>query len=231
MVNERLLRQLDIVTTKDLNFNIHVIGAGGIGSFTVLLLAKMGCKNIIVYDDDTVEDHNIASQFFKEDQLEMNKVEALKVNVLEQTGIEIEHAEQIDEEYINSGLVIFAVDSMEERIRLGEIYKDKDIYIIDARMGGLQLEIYSRTSKNYPSTLVEPTDVSHDPCTAKAISFNCAVIGGLIANQVRLFATKKLKEEDLMYLFETNSFLKSGADQVEDVVSTEDTIEKGVVEE
>ena len=201
-------RQADIVKPRELDFYIHILGAGGIGSWTTLTLAKMGCSNIVVYDDDIVEDHNVASQFFKEDQLELKKTEALKANVLEQTGREIEVEENKVEEAIDSGLVIITIDSMEERIRLAEIYKDKDIFIIDGRMGGLQLEVYAIHSSRYKDTTVDPDKVSHDACTARAINFNCLVIAGFIANLVRQYAKGDRVELEMGYDFINNLFIK-----------------------
>jgi tRNA A37 threonylcarbamoyladenosine dehydratase len=158
----RYKRQIDIIKAKDLTPPIHIIGAGGIGSWTALTLAKVGCSNITVYDNDIVEDHNIASQFYKESQLGMSKVKALRENILEQTGFEINIFKNIkEEEFIVSNLVLITVDSMEERIRLGKLYKDMDNYIIDARMGGLSMELHSISSNEYLSTTVPIDKVDH----------------------------------------------------------------------
>ena len=62
---ERYKNQSDIFTPIDIP--IHIIGIGGIGSWTAFILAKMGCQDINLYDFDEVEDHNIASQIYKED--------------------------------------------------------------------------------------------------------------------------------------------------------------------
>jgi len=207
-MSERYTRQLDIINQEQLNFPIHVIGAGGIGSWTALLLAKMGCPDISVYDDDIVEDHNVASQFFDYNQLGMLKTEASRNNIEKQTGIFIHPKHNIDEEQITEGLVIIAIDSMQERHRLASIYKERNLYIIDGRMGGLQLEIYCVPSSTYVATLVNPQDVSPDACTARSICFNCAVIGGLIANFVRQFAKKELANQELTFGFNTLSLLK-----------------------
>lgn len=221
-------RQADIVKAGELTFPIHVLGAGGIGSWTTLLLAKMGCSNIIVYDDDTVEDHNVASQFFKEDQLGMKKIDALYDSVLEQTGVEIEREYDIkDEEYIDSGLVIIAIDSMAERIRLGKIYENGPINIIDGRMGGLTLEIYSCSSSNYLDTTVPPEDVTTDRCTEKAISFNCAVIAGLITNLVRKHAKGDTSFVDEQHFcFNTLTYLKKNTSVVSQPSSDTITIDE-----
>lgn len=195
-------RQLDLITPEELLFPIHIIGCGGIGSWTTLMLAKMGCQNITVYDDDVVEEHNVASQFFKDTDLGEYKTIALYKNVLEQTGIHIKCQKNEVEESMDNGVVILAIDSMEERIRLEQIYKDKNLLIIDGRMGGLQLEIYVRQACHYKDTLCEPIQVDKDSCTGKAISFNCATIGSWIANLIRLYSKGKLKESNILFDFE-----------------------------
>lgn len=204
---ERYKRQEAIIRPIDMREPIHVIGAGGIGSWATLLLAKMGCENITVYDNDTVEDHNVASQFFKEEQLGMLKVEALRDNVLEQTGVEINAVEDIaEEETIPGKVILMCLDSMEERIRLGAMYADRDIYIIDGRMGGLSFEIFCGNSLEYLSSTVPPENVEHDACTAKSICFNCAVIAGLMVNQVRIFLTDSVKVTGI-YFFDMNTMM------------------------
>jgi molybdopterin/thiamine biosynthesis adenylyltransferase len=211
----RYSRQYDIVMPELLNERINIIGCGGIGSWTAFLLAKMGCQNIFVYDDDIVEDHNIASQFFKESDIGQLKRDALKASILEQTGIEIVGQENKNEEVIDRGLVIFAIDSMRERIRLAQIFQDKDIYIIDGRMGGLQMEIYSYPIKEYMKTLVNPDEADHDACTAKAICFNCAIIGGFMSNYIRDFVTTgELKNQEIILDFKNLVFIKSTQDTI-----------------
>jgi len=49
-------RQLKIFNpSKHRDIKIAMIGAGSVGSFTALVLAKMGLTNITVWDDDVVE--------------------------------------------------------------------------------------------------------------------------------------------------------------------------------
>jgi molybdopterin/thiamine biosynthesis adenylyltransferase len=201
-MSDRYKRQMDIISSDKMNEPIHIIGCGGIGSWTALVLAKMGCDNIHIYDDDIVEDHNVATQYFKEEDNGKLKRYALADNVYEQTGIGVKSLENIEEEKIDSGIVIFALDSMEERIRLGEIYKDKDIYIIDGRMGGLQLEIYTRPASEYLPTTVAPEKVDRDICTARSICFTCVTIAGLISNFVRQKLLEKIKDNSITFGFE-----------------------------
>jgi|TARA_R100001530_G_C4312897_1_gene153541 molybdopterin/thiamine biosynthesis adenylyltransferase len=226
-ISERHKRQFDIIKPDEMNTPIHIIGCGGIGSWSALLIAKMGCEDITLYDFDKVEDHNIASQFFKEGQEEEPKTSALSNNILEQTGVKCKIADDrvdpniiidLEEEWkemiiakekeIDDAIIVIAVDSMEERIKLENFWVDKNNFIIDGRMGGLQLEIYAIDSLLYADTLVKPENVDPEPCTGRSISFNCAVIGGLIANCVRLSLVDKLKPLELKFHFDALELLK-----------------------
>lgn len=193
---EQFKRQLDLVDYDKLAFPITILGVGGIGSWTALMLAKMGCQNISVVDDDQVEEHNVASQFYKPNQLGNSKTGALNLNVLEHTGVEImEYPISLQEKAIEEkSLVIIAVDSMKARKQICEQIEKRNIYVIDARMGGLQLELYNCPANQYRTTLVEEEAVQHEKCTGKAISFNCATIGSFIANYVRLYSRQELED-------------------------------------
>ncbi len=81
-------RQLDVLDVPRLaRTPITVIGAGAVGSFTVLALAKCGAECITVYDDDTVESHNLPNQWYRLTDLGRPKVEALRELVREMTGV------------------------------------------------------------------------------------------------------------------------------------------------
>ena len=203
---ERYKNQSDIFTPIDIP--IHIIGIRGIGSWTAFILAKMGCQDINLYDFDEVEDHNIASQIYKEDQIGLSKQQSLQQNIKDFSGINCSLFSIEQEINIRRGIVIIAVDSMEERIKLYNIFKDKDVFIIDGRMGGLQLEIYNSPASQYNETLVDPNNVEPDACTAKSICFNCAIIGGLIANFVRQYLQGTLPCHQVTFGFNDLMLLK-----------------------
>lgn len=88
------------------------------------------------------------------------------------------------------GIVILAVDSMETRRNLanGGLRSGFWKLLIDGRMGGDQIEIYTvRSAQEYDKTLVPLSDVETGPCTERSVIYNTAVIGGLITNQVKKF--------------------------------------------
>lgn len=208
METERFKRQLDIVDPDKYDFPIHILGVGGIGSWAALLLAKMGAQYITIYDEDKVEDHNVASQFFKESQLGELKTSALADNIEEHSGLIISTKDLEKEKEIEKGLVIIAIDSMEARWSKANLFAKKDLFIIDARMGGLQLEIYFQHANEYVSTLVPPLEVENDSCTGSSICFNCAVIGGLLANYVRKYADGERDKQEILFEFNDISLFK-----------------------
>ena len=72
------LRQLDLVSPDTLDLPIHLIGCGGIGSFTALVLSKMGVQHLHLYDPDGIEEHNLPNQLFRLRDVGRSKVEALQ---------------------------------------------------------------------------------------------------------------------------------------------------------
>lgn len=217
MNRERHKRQSGIITPDQCEIPIHIIGCGGIGSWSALLLAKMGCPDITIYDFDDVEEHNVASQFYKQFQTGLKKTVALKENVHEQTGVELKIGDPKKEEDIRSSIIVIAVDSMKRRSELSKAYYETTYdlggvnVIIDARMGGLQGEIYCVPSDIYHETIVSEDDIQREACTERSISFNCAMIGSLVANAVRI-AQKDVNElysqyKERTFLFEGVSVL------------------------
>lgn len=206
---DRYARQSDLITPANFRLPIHIIGVGGIGSWTALVLAKMGAPDITIYDFDKVENHNVASQFFSPSDLEDKKTEALARNIERQTDIRIKIKEPKDEKNINEGIIIVAVDKMEERWKLYNLWKNTPLPLIDSRMGGLQLEIYVTNTQHWNETLVRPDEVQAVACTARSICFNCFVIAGLIANEVRKLQTGTIPFHKIIFGFENNEFLKA----------------------
>ena len=57
---------------------IMIIGAGGIGSYLVSFLDRIGLYDITVFDDDSVETKNLTYQNYEEDDVGLEKVRGLK---------------------------------------------------------------------------------------------------------------------------------------------------------
>ena len=58
--------------------NIHIIGCGAVGSTVAENLARLGIKELILWDFDDVEEHNIANQMFFVNQINKPKIDAVE---------------------------------------------------------------------------------------------------------------------------------------------------------
>lgn len=130
-------RHAELIDTDLFQDHVTVIGAGATGSWLVLQLAKLGIKNITVYDFDVVEEHNVPNQIFSIHDVGQYKVTALQRHVNHQTGTTINI---IPEPYTNQrlyGYVFCMVDSMEARKAIWEQAKGKSAikHYVEPRMG------------------------------------------------------------------------------------------------
>lgn len=196
------LRQLGLVTPHDLDFPITVIGAGGIGSWATLALAKMGCRNITVVDFDKVENKNTPSQIYTLTQKGMFKVNALADAVKSLTGIVItplqgKIQDKLDK-IMESKVIICGVDSLEERKSIWDkilsSYPPQLELYIDARMGGEFMRFLTVNSNTkdailkYTKIVSAKTTPVREECTARSVVYNTFVCGGIIASLVKKFA-------------------------------------------
>lgn len=186
-------RQLDIFRPEQAASPVTVIGAGGIGSPTVIMLAQMGVADLTVLDDDVVEEHNRPSQHYRREDLGKPKVLALAEQAESYGGCVIKARR---ERYVGqplSGVVIGAVDSMGSRQAIWEGVRynpNVDLYI-DGRMGGLVYHVIPVIPHDpdgvawYEQRLFPQSEAAPERCTAKAIIYNTFGIGALICAMLR----------------------------------------------
>jgi len=207
-------RQFDIVRPSELNFPILIVGAGGIGSWVTLTLAKMGCGDITVIDFDTVEEYNIPSQFYSEAQRGQKKVAALAESVLAYTGVTIKTIDKKyqdispEEKNKNYSIIILAVDSLDQRREIWQQLMQQTVQfdvLIDARMANELIRMFV-ASPYAPSSMVEytnslnPKKAPHEePCTSRAVVYNTFMCGGLIGLIVKKFAKKESVKKSLTF--------------------------------
>ena len=196
IANDRFLRQQDICSPDKLRFPITVIGAGAIGSATVLTLAKMGCSNITVWDDDILEELNVPSQMCKPTCVGRPKVDALRELVFELTEAEVTPRNARYRGQRLEGVVIAAVDNMATRQAIWQKVKFKPSVplLIDPRMGGEFARVYCVRPTDpdsvafYEQNLYDGSESERLPCSARAIIYCPTVVGGLVAVLVKKHA-------------------------------------------
>lgn len=208
-------RQLDIFRPEQATTPFTIIGAGGVGSITTVLLAKMGIRDITVFDFDTVDDVNLPSQMYGAEDLGKPKVVALQDVVSRFTDCRIQAVPERYENQPLTGMVIAAADCMATRKRIWEAVKlnPASELLIDARMGGQVMQILTARPcdpediEHYEQFLFSDEEASPVPCGAQAIAYNTFGIASMICAIVRKWLTESEAPCRVVGDFSTLTFL------------------------
>ena len=207
------LRQWKIIDTDKIP-PIGIIGAGSIGSWVALTLAKLGAADITVWDFDTVERHNGPNQLYRPGDLERPKVECLAEIIEDLTGTKIT---AINKEYDGTAkpLMICGVDSIKTRKEIFKKHIDMTMKIErywDCRMGGEMTTILSLNPMDpddvadYKKTFFEEKDAAELPCGEQSVGYNNGYIASFMANQVKCYAMKQDYFKNMDFSWKSHSF-------------------------
>ncbi|MDO4611926.1 MAG: ThiF family adenylyltransferase [Candidatus Saccharibacteria bacterium] len=190
-------------------WDVHIIGAGGIGNMVVMLLAKMGVQKIHLWDDDNFELRNGPTEVAYSEKF----VGKPKVDVAEKT-IEflvgdhceiIKHYERVTKKTKLSGIVISGVDSMASRQviwqAIKECFLDVALYI-DARSAGEEIAIFNVLPSDFEACEIYEKDWLFDDSEASQLACgarNIGYISTLIASIVAANLTKFEQGEELKF--------------------------------
>jgi len=204
--SNRFWRQLEICPPDKLAFPITVIGAGAIGSAVVVNLAKMGCSDITVWDEDVLAEHNIPNQMCLVAYVNFAKVDALARLVEMLCGVQIKPLSSSYRGQRLEGVVISAVDSMTARQiiwRAVKMRRQVDLFI-DARMGAQVARIYAIRPTDpdqidfFESNLYASDEAEQLPCSARSIIYCPAIAAALIALLVKKHAVSQPHPHELL---------------------------------
>lgn len=199
LTHPHLIRQYDLLPPSATGTPITVVGAGAVGSFTLLALAKSGFQELAVYDDDTVDVENLNNQFYPASAVGQLKVNALGQLVRDFTG---EALATYPYRYTASaprvrGILVMAVDSMEARRVIWERNRNALglTAVIDPRMGAEQAACYVVRPSNeedvtlYAKTQYNDNQAVQEPCTAKATAYTSLLLAGHVVKVVKDLVT------------------------------------------
>jgi sulfur carrier protein ThiS adenylyltransferase len=189
-MSERFSRQLDIVPPERLaECRATVIGVGAIGRQAALQLAAVGMPWIQLIDHDIVEESNIASQGYLQDDLMCFKVHAAaamcrKIN----SQIELHILQEQFKRSSSIGNCVFCcVDSIATRKHIWDAVKDKVNFFCDGRMSAEVLRIITacdpKSRAYYPQTLFTQEQAHAGPCTAKSTIYCANIAAGFMLAQ------------------------------------------------
>jgi molybdopterin/thiamine biosynthesis adenylyltransferase len=166
MIN--LNKHLEFFNPLEIEEDIHIIGVGAIGSNLALMLTRLGCNNIHLYDFDKVEPINIANQNYFNDQIGKDKTLATLQNML-QINPEIEfqlHNKGWEPGMVMSGYIFLCLDNIDIRRQVVEACKNNKYVkaILDFRMGLADAQHYMADLSNANATkrLLETMDFTHE---------------------------------------------------------------------
>ena len=171
---------------------VALIGVGTIGSHLALTLARMQIP-FTMYDPDTIEEHNLATQAYTRRDIGRYKVEAI-AKQCEDIGAEAGMCEAVPAEYgleaENFNLVVSCVDSIEARREIARELVEADYTlgasrsVIDGRVGAEQVEVYRYyDAQDWLGAL--PAQADTDPCGARFTAYTANVCAGLMANNIK----------------------------------------------
>ena len=201
-------RQLGIIPPDRITDGVSIVGVGSIGSFAALSLAKMGVKRFQLFDDDKIELHNVANQYYRLSDIGKLKIEACKELLEEQSPEPSElHFHLEPEKFTEDSetlypILIVCTDNIESRRVAYQHFKDdwNILLYIDSRMARELLHIFCIT-KDKPDRMkaYEEVYLSHGnvevPCTERTVVYNVLMVASLIANLVK----KYYMQEDLPF--------------------------------
>jgi len=184
----------------DFNDYFTIIGVGGIGSWTAYLLTKIGYK-CHIYDDDTLDELNMGSQFYSNKFVKQPKVDAFKSTLAllskdDSENIILTTSARYKEGDTISDFLLCCVDNMSTRKLSSEEWYKKQCeaewmnpcLYIDSRMDAEYYEVFciynEETYQRYVKTLFEDSAVADAPCSFKSTPQTAALISGTIVTCV-----------------------------------------------
>lgn len=209
---QHLTRQLTLIPVDELKkHTVHIIGAGAIGSFTALALAKMGVERISVWDYDEVGIENVSCQLYGAPFLGAKKVTALHdiTSYLSETKLVGMHM-KVSAEHVPSlsGIVILAVDTMKARKEIAQAISEVGVnvrLVVDPRMGAEKYNQYTYRPhtngyKEYLEHFMYDDSVVAEPaCTAKATIYTAMLAAGMICKTVKNYIMKQPYPKNVMW--------------------------------
>lgn len=169
---------------------IVIGGAGGIGSWLSLALARAG-HTLFVYDMDIYEQSNMGGQFCTEQGLGKLKTVELSRLVNDFTGEQISTFGKFDESSFVAPITIAAFDNMEARRLMFDKWKEQENreIFIDGRMTAEYFEVIAiqrGQEERYESVWFPSSEANPLPCSFKSTTHNAMgityVINGVLNN-------------------------------------------------
>lgn len=207
-----LNKSLEFFDPKKVKGKCNVIGCGSIGSKVAELLARYGIEDIVIYDFDIVESHNIANQIYTEEDIGKPKTEAL-ASILHKINPKLKRTLRIKGEYKEQPLtdyVFMCVDSVEVRNQIVKANKLNSMVkaVFDFRTTLYEGQCYFADWKKLrdKESLIESLNFTHEealentPVSACGFELSVAPVVNITALMGVANFTNLINEEETKHL-------------------------------
>lgn len=206
--------------------NVTIAGLGGIGSYVVFMLSRLGVNTMTLYDPDKVERVNLSGQLYNSNQIGNYKVDAaanMIANYSNYYSFVAKH-EKLDENSMISKVTICGFDNMKARkdafrnwtnfvARLPEEERGECLFI-DGRLAAEELQVFcikgddTDGERRYEPYLFSDSQAAPTVCSYKQTTFMANMIGSIIVNLFINFVANQcnpLIDRDLPFYTEYNA--------------------------
>lgn len=189
---------------------IIVGGAGGIGSWLTLLLARQG-HDIYVYDHDRIEAENLGGQLYGIEDVGEGKAEIISrlCGQFCETDVSWEHG-RFTSDSPAAPVMFSCFDNMDSRMVMFEKWEPGRLFI-DGRLNAetaQMLCVYDeQTAKLWKDSWFEDAKVPDAPCTFKATSHCAAILAGLMTAAMNNWTANVYANEQRSVPFLTSIWL------------------------
>lgn len=181
---------------------IILAGCGGIGSWTILQLARMNPTALFMYDDDIVEVANMSGQLYSQDDVGKAKVDAMADMICKYTTMRGIYAikDKFTQNSEAGDVMICGFDNMEARRTFFDAWHDHILHysttqersnciFIDGRLSIDTLQVFCITGDNdwamdeyHNKYLFSDSEADATQCSLKQTSYLACMIGSVIVN-------------------------------------------------
>jgi len=205
MSEDRYIRQSGIFSQELLNKHpVTIIGVGAIGRNVAIQLTAMGVENIRIYDFDTVEEHNIASQGFRDFDVSLKKVEAV-ANACNDINPNCK-MHMLGRRFpvttdVTNHVIFMCVDSIRMRRFIFNGVKDEVSLMIDTRMVAESFRVLTVngliSQKKYEESLFSQDEAFPQSCTSKSTIYCANIAAGFAISSFTKWLRRIPVDEDV----------------------------------
>jgi hypothetical protein len=212
-------RQLDIFDNDKFNLPVHVVGCGATGSWVCMMLAKLGIKEVHLWDFDIVEEHNIPNQAFQHADINRTKAKACNSLALDFGCMNyVIHEEAVTTDTPLSGIVFILTDTMKSRSEIWKgacKYKTNIPLVIETRMGLDMCRIYNVNPTDLDEIKAYEASFSYDDdaaevsaCgTSKSVVTSAMTTASVAVRQLLNYNNGIKLPNEILYDFAWNNYL------------------------